>query len=318
MENLEFNHFSFTETPVQKLDFYSEKYSAEVYVKRDDLFPAGGGGNKARMLQYILHDSLTLKYNTVVTAGGPASNFNRAMAMMCRKLHLNLKLITYTNCISDYNSDNAYLLSLLDTEFIKCQKSSVKETIDKYCSSLQKASIKYKFVYGGGKSQEAFYAFYKAVEYLQKQMDIPDAIFIACGTGTTLTGISTACNCFFPKTHIYAISIARTKETGFAILQENIKQINESNKHAFDLNNIRLLDCYLNGGYGDSCSKENSIIKEAAREDGLILDPIYTGKAFWGMDDIIMSNRNKFKGKKILFWHTGGVFNLLSNKVPLT
>lgn len=76
-------HFEFAPTPITRLNYFSEKFGTDLWAKRDDLFPSALGGSKVRMLQYILCPILKAGKKTVVTAGGPCSNFNRSIALLC-------------------------------------------------------------------------------------------------------------------------------------------------------------------------------------------------------------------------------------------
>lgn len=90
-------HLNFNPTPVNKLEYYSKKLGVNLICKRDDLFAEAGGGNKARMLQYILADVNPKNCDVLVTAGAPCSNFNRACALMCAKLGVLMHLVEYSD-----------------------------------------------------------------------------------------------------------------------------------------------------------------------------------------------------------------------------
>ena len=79
-------HLKFDVTPLEELSYYSRKFNVHCLCKRDDLFCKGGGGSKARMLQYILYPLYKEKINVLLTAGGPCSNYNRAAALLCAEM----------------------------------------------------------------------------------------------------------------------------------------------------------------------------------------------------------------------------------------
>lgn len=113
------NHLDFSPTPIHKLDFYCRKWGMDVWCKRDDLFVKAGGGSKARILQYILSPFVEDGIEVFITAGGPCSNFNRAAALMCAELGIKLKLVSYTEDISEYNiSLNHFITGLTDEDKI--------------------------------------------------------------------------------------------------------------------------------------------------------------------------------------------------------
>lgn len=86
-------HLAFNSTKITELAYYSNKYRTHLFAKRDDLFDEAGGGNKARMLQYILSEVSPENCDVIVTAGGPNSNFNRACALMCARLGILMHLV---------------------------------------------------------------------------------------------------------------------------------------------------------------------------------------------------------------------------------
>ena len=140
-------HFSFSPTPIMSLPYFSNKYGVELYVKRDDLFPSALGGSKSRMLQYILYPLIKKGIKTLVTAGGPCSNFNRAIALLCAEYGLKLKLISYTDDIKEYTTSlNNYIVGVTDCEYIYCKKSEVPETVSKVMENSDKLT---NFIYGG-------------------------------------------------------------------------------------------------------------------------------------------------------------------------
>lgn len=147
-------HFPFYPTPITKLPYFSDKYGVNIWVKRDDLFPKALGGSKVRMLQYILYPLVKKGIKTIVTAGGPCSNFNRAMALMCAELKLGMKLVSYTDEPNEYKTAlNHYLVNLSGCEFIFCKKTDVADTIQIVMNDTDDDAA---FVYGGGNLWKEF------------------------------------------------------------------------------------------------------------------------------------------------------------------
>ena len=215
-------HLDFLPTPISKLDYYSRKLECNIFCKRDDLFAEAGGGNKARMLQYILAEVNPLNCDVLVTAGGPCSNFNRACALMCAKLGVPMHLVEYTDMPEEFNTSlNYFLCNLADIRKTRCDKNNVPSTIKKVVQSYQDQNV--KTIYGGGKSLEGIYSYYDAVYELSNQIETIDHVFVSCGTGTTLTGICAGMNKFFPNAQVHAISVARTFEVEKPTLEDDMK-----------------------------------------------------------------------------------------------
>ena len=304
-------HFSFSPTPITSLPYFSEKYNVEILVKRDDLFPSALGGSKARMLQYILYPLLSGGAKSIVTSGGPCSNFNRALALLCANYGLKMILVSYTDEPSEYDiSLNNFIVSQTNCEYVFCKKTEVPKTIEKVLKQCDKATT--RFIYGGGKSLQGVFAYYDAVKELKTQTDHIDELFVACGTGTTLTGICAGMQKYFPKAKVHGISVARTYEAERSVLESDMGLLNHYLHEDFNFSNLIFYDEFLNGGYGKTSIEEIYTIKECIANEGFIIDPTYTGKAFWGMTSIL--KRGNYKNKRILFWNTGGLINLLSQK----
>ena len=306
-------HLDFSPTQISKLDYYSRMFECNILSKRDDLFTEAGGGSKARMLQYILADVNPSNCDVLVTAGGPCSNFNRACALMCAKLGVPMHLIEYTDMPEEFDTSlNYYLCNLAGIRKTRCKKTDVPSTIKQVVDSYQGKKV--KLVYGGGKSLEGIYAYYDAVSELSKQIDSIDHLFITCGTGTTLTGVCAGMKKYYPNAHIHAISVARTYDVEKTTLDEDMNILNAYLNTSFDFSNMSFYEDFLCGGYDLTSPELLQSIKECISNEGMLIDPIYTGKTFWGMTEIIDRNKELYRGKNIVFWNTGGLFNLLSSK----
>lgn len=306
------DHLSFQETPITHLPYFSKKYGINLFSKRDDLFLEGAGGNKARMLQYLLYD--LKNYDVLVTAGGPCSNFNRACALMCAKLGVPMHLVEYTDNPEEYEmSLNYFICTLCEIRKTRCGYDDVASTIEKVLNDYKCRGLKAKFIYAGGKSLEGFYAFYDAVRGIKEQRIEFDHVFLACGTGTTLTGICAGMQEFYSGVKVHAISVARKWESEKTVLDEDMSLLNDYLKSNYDFSNLSFYDEFLCGGYSKYSEQLFSVIKESISNEGMIIDPTYSGKAFYGMTRLFEQSK-AFKGERVLFWNTGGLFNLLSIK----
>lgn len=309
------NHFDFEITPIEKLGYFSKKWNVDLLCKRDDLFSKAGGGSKARMLQYILFGLNKSNCDVLVTAGGPNSNFNRACALMCAQLGITMHLVEYTDEPIQFESSlNYYVCKLAGVRTTRCEKKDVPQTIEEVLNQYKGKGVKVSYIYGGGKSLQGFFAYYDAVQELYNQgMRDLDYVFVACGTGTTLTGICAGMQKYYPKAQVHGISVARNNEDEMPVLQDDIKQLNDFLHASYDFKNLILHDEFLCGGYSHATEELKSIVRECISHEGIVIDPTYSGKAFYGMSSIIKDSTG-FDYKKILFWNTGGIFNLLSDR----
>lgn len=127
-----------------------------------------------------------------------------------------------------------------------------------------------------------------------------------------MTGICAGMQKYFPKAKVHGISVARKYEAECPVLESDMELLNHYLHEDFNFSNLTFYDEFLNGGYGKTSLEEIYTIKECIANEGLIIDPTYTGKAFWGMTSIL--KRSNCKNKRVLFWNTGGLINLLSQK----
>ena len=265
------------------------------------------------MLQYILAD--VSDYDVVVTAGGPCSNFNRACALQCAEAGIPMHLITYTEHPEEFaTSDNLFICKLADVKMTRCEKTRVAQTIQEVVASYRRKGLKVKSVYGGGRSVEGIYAYYDAVKELLSQLpagETIDKLFVACGTGTTVSGIMAGFQRLSPSTEIHAISVARQVSAEMPVIEENLKMLGTCLGKEFDTRNLRFHDEFILGEYGATNEALLSFIKTTVSATGVLIDPIYTGKALWGMSQCLSDGDNP---ARTLFWHTGAVYTLLSNQ----
>ena len=309
------DHLPFSPTPLEPLRYFSSRLGCNLIAKRDDLFEKAGGGSKARMLQYILADLSPENCDVFLTAGGPCSNFNRAAALMCGEIGLRMSLVEYTDEPDEYSTAlNSFVTGLAGVEKTSCDRGHVPETIRLVEDDLERRGLRYRFCYAGGKSLEGIYAYYDAVREVYEQGARIDHLFVACGTGTTLTGICAGMAKYYPKAQIHAISAARSLEAEMPVLEEDMTALNAHLGTAYGFDNLHFYADYLCGGYARYSETLLDTVKECISHEGMIVDPTYSGKAFWGMVDIMKANPSLFKDKNVLFWNTGGLFNLLSVK----
>lgn len=282
-------------------------------MKRDDLFMLAGGGSKARMLQYILANVTPSNCDVIVTAGGPCSNFNRACALQCANLGIKMHLISYTDHDDEYNKAmNFFICTLSGVKITYCKKSDVAETVNNVMSEYHSNGIRAINIYGGGRSLEGIYAYYDAVKELATQLngDLPRNVFVACGTGTTTAGLMAGFQEISPMTRVHAISVARKWADEKPIIEENLQWLSDYTHHDYNLSNLHFHDEYIMGEYGTVTRELLGFIKDFTSRTGILIDPIYSGKAFYGMSKI-MEHKDC---SDTMFWHTGALYTLLSNR----
>lgn len=283
---------------------------------RDDLFPSIGGGSKARKAKayetYLKYNG----YNAIVTCGGIQSNHNRAMALMCArngwKCHLCIQG-TEDRFINENGNALLVRLSGAECEFITPEETSI--AMDRAMHHLQKKGYNPYYVIGGGHNIPGGTCFVDAIKELKFQCDKkgykPDYIFLASGTGSTQAGIVVGLDIVgWGDVKCVGISVARQYERGkqaivdFANMLATHYGINKdySDKIVFKTE-------YLCGGYEQYSLELHNYLKNAMSHTGLLFDTTYSGKGFYGMMQEI--KKLNIQDKNIIFWHTGGIMNLM-------
>ncbi|WP_175574401.1 1-aminocyclopropane-1-carboxylate deaminase/D-cysteine desulfhydrase [Algoriphagus marinus] len=297
-------------TPLQYSHYLSSLTETEFYLKREDLFPEGGGGNKARMIALILKKAKDQNANYIVTAGGPHSNFNRALALMSKKMGFKLRIVLYDNNPHIHQESlNKRICDQTGAEYSFCNSDEVSERIKEEMTKLKNAGEIPFFIYGGGKSYEGIKAYAEVVQEINTQID-PELIATTFATGTTFSGLLAGVQMYLPSTDLLGLSIARTNEISVPIIAQNLLEFFESKTPPVSSFRIKdqILDQYTFGGYGKSNHELRNFIRETMKNTGLILDEIYVGKALFGLTEYLKNN-TKYKNKKVVFLLTGGIFN---------
>ncbi len=283
----------------------------DLRIKRDDLYPATGGGNKARIIEYILREMVAQGQDVLVTNGGPQSNNARASAVLAATLGIKCHLVIVLEPgISYPDTGNILLMRLSGATIEFCQKNQLAEHMDKAVEYYKNLGHNPRYVWGGGHCLAGTTAFFDASAEAQTQCGNwqPDFLILASGTGTTLAGLATGyAN---STTQIIGISVARDTTRGSHITSESVTEylnsvVTGAKKTSID---IDFRDDWTDGGYERTSPQLLEIIEKSATA-GVFVDPTYSGKALHGLVELVKRGEIP-SGSRVLFWHTGGLMNL--------
>ena len=288
-------------TPVIQIP--DEKNS--IYIKRDDLFPFSFGGNKVRIALEFINDMKKQGKDCIVGYGNARSNLSRALANLCYQFKIPCHIISPADedgtRIDTYNSK---MVLSCDAKFHYCRKTNVKETVESVLNDIRKEGLKPYYIYGDstGKGNEhtPMLAYAKLYEEIKGQYDY---IFLATGTGMTQGGLLAGKAINNGTEKIIGISVARSAAQEIEVLLKSLECFSDRIQKIENYE-INVEDAYLCDGYGTYNRQIEKTIHQQLTCNGMPLDPTYTGKAFWGMQDYL--NRKCITGKKVLFIHTGG------------
>lgn len=285
-------------------------------IVRDDLYPFVGGGSKARKAvayeQFLRENG----YNAVVTCGGIQSNHNRAMALMCAKngwkCHLCIQG-TKERFMSEKGNALLDRLSGAECELIHPEDTSV--AMDRAMDKLKAEGYSPYYVIGGGHNLPGGICFVDAVRELKRQCEAqgykPDYVFLASGTGSTQAGIVVGLDLVgWSDVKCVGISVARQQERGKQVIAEfaNMLAAHYGVKKDYTDRIIFITD-YLFGGYEKFTPEMKAYLDNATAHTGLVFSTTYSGKGFYGMMKEI--EKQGLRDKNIVFWHTGGLMNVM-------
>lgn len=302
-------------TPLHPLKQIGKELGVDLWVKRDDLCTVPGGGSKLRKMKRIL-DAAPPLTDSLITNGGTQSNHARVVAILAAQRGLKAHLILHGNPKELENPRGNLLLMLLagaEVQIVPPEEIGV--SLEATFEELRTEGFHPYLIEGGGHSLEGALALANAVEELASQCStrewIPDFIIHASGTGGTQAGILAGLDLVGWPTEVIGISVARGAERGSKIVSDLYTELRTQLKISRTIRRVDFRDNWVGSGYGKALPEARCIIQKVCTLEGLPLDPTYTSKAMVALFDLVNDGIIP-KGAKVLFWHTGGLLNLLS------
>ncbi len=302
-----------TPTPIEPLRRLTTFLDGpELWIKRDDQTGIATGGNKVRKLRFLLADAIRAEADVILTAGAIQSNHVRQTAAMAAHLGLSCILILKGNPPKKLKQGNYLLDHILGAEIHWSGEKTLTDTMDEKAKELQTMGRKPYIVPFGGSNALGVCGYVSAMAELYQQIPTTDKYFdvivIASGSGGTQAGLIVGAHALGCSSIIQGISIfepAATLRKSIAHLATDCASLLEIDFTCTE-ENVVLNDTYLGGGYGVVGDLEREAIALAGQTEGLLVDPVYTGRALGGMIDMIRKAVLS-KGQRVLFWHTGGI-----------
>jgi D-cysteine desulfhydrase len=298
-------------TPVDELPRLSEFLGGpRILVKRDDLTGLALGGNKARKLEFLVAEAQAKGARTLVTAGAAQSNHCRQTAAAAARLGMDCVLVLNGEAPSS-PSANILLDEILGARIVWVAQRSEREAVQhRVFDELAAAGKAPYFVPYGGSSPTGAFGYAFAVEEVLAQGIKADWMLFGTSSGGTHAGLVLGSRIFGYRGRVLGISI----DESVAWLQSRVSTLASEAAGLLGLPgadagftpaDVEATDAYCSAGYGVLTDQEREAIHLFARHEGLLLDPVYTGRAAAGMIDLI--RRGTFRrDETILFWNTGG------------
>ena len=304
----------FFPTPVVELTRLSEHLEGpRIFMKRDDQSGVALGGNKVRKLEYLVGEALDQQADTLVSGGAAQSNHCRQTAAAAAMKGLGCHLALGGEA-PEHLEGNLLLNAFFDAKIHWCGELRKGETIPDICNVLVKEGKKpYVVPYGGSNATGAL-GFVDAVTELKQQFALCHSslthIVFASSSGGTHAGLMIGAYLNGLDVDLIGIGIDKEEMEGRPLEQYILDLANEvatchGIEETFTRDHLDLLMTYIGAGYGVVGHPEQEAIRLTASLEGILLDPVYTGRAMGGLIDLIRKGRFA-ASDNVLFWHTGG------------
>ena len=311
---------SHTPTPLWRHDALDVLVGAAVWVKRDDMTGGVEAGNKIRKLEYLLADAQTQGATVVVTCGGLQSNHARATAILARQIGMRAVLLLRSAQVEpapELNAGNAFLDAMVGAEVRHITPDQYRQRgalMDEIAREFTAAGERPYVIPEGGSSGLGALGYIDAMAELRAQLDAGDAgaparfdaVVHACGSGGTAAGVALGAGHYAIADRTLAIAVCDDRAYFEPLIARIIAEAQALFGAAISPGTLHVLDAFKGPAYGEPSEDQARFMIAVARACGLVLDPVYSGKALYGLA------RMQPKPSRVLFIHTGGLPGLLA------
>lgn len=306
-------------TPLIPLTRLSQQLGGPtIWIKRDDLTGSASSGNKVRKLEFLLQDAIDQGCDTVITSGGVQSNHCRSTAILCAQLGLKCHLILR----ADRDAapiGNLLLDQLAGAEISHFSKQDYNADLqgifrrlsDNYAAIGSKAYC----IPTGGSNGVGVWGYIRCAEELKADFAHhgiqPTAIVHATGSAGTQAGLSVANKMLGLNTQVWGMAVCDDNQWFIDRVRSDLVEWQQRYQIDIDLDAVEIncIDDYAGPAYGVAIPEVFTLIQQVARTEGVVLDPVYTGKGFYGLVEEIKKGRWQ-AGEDVVFIHTGGIFGM--------
>ncbi|XP_024954186.2 putative D-cysteine desulfhydrase 1, mitochondrial isoform X1 [Citrus sinensis] len=298
-----------------------ERICYVLLLQRDDLSGMQLSGNKVRKLEFLMADAVAQGADCIITIGGIQSNHCRAAAVAAKYLNLDCYLILRTSKVL-VDQDPGLTGNLLVERLVGAHIELIsKEEYSKIGSVTLTNILKEKLLKEGrrpyvipvgGSNSIGTWGYIEAIKEIEQQLQTGtggvkfDDIVVACGSGGTIAGLSLGSWLGTLKAKVHAFSVCDDPDYFYDYTQGLLDGLNAG----VDSHDIVNIQNSKGLGYAINTSEELNFVKDIAAATGVVLDPVYSGKAAYGMLNDMAQNPKKWEGRKVLFVHTGGLLGL--------
>lgn len=301
--------FAILPTPVYKLENISRECGKNIYIKRDDMTGVALGGNKVRKLEFLLADAKEKGVDVVLTAGGPQSN--HAMLTAACAARIGMKAILVLKQRGELTGGNLILDDIFGAEVRMVDTDTYDDVyaeMERIMDQLRGEGHTPYFIPVGGSVPMGSLGYVNcALEIANQAQSLGvkfDSIVSATGSGGTYAGLTYGAKLYMPGTRSVGIGVCDDPFADIAFdLMNGVKELMESDIPV-EREDIHI-QYHIGPGYAIPSEEGCAAVRRLARSEGILVDPVYTGKALAGFFRLL--EEGYFEGDEdILFLHTGG------------
>lgn len=304
-------------TPLEELPRFSEQIGTRIRIKRDDLLPLGG--NKMRKLDYLMEDALRAGADTLITASTNQCCHNSMLALLANREGLKCKVIMESWGDTRYRYETAANHEMMEL----CGPEQVAVVTDVPSGPVEAMPLAQRmaeetrhaggtpyFMPRGGAGALGAVGYVRCAAELLEQWgeDVPDAVVCPCGIGGTQAGLTVGLRLLGSEVPVIGIGVTgKDRPTMEQSVRQQCRELTEfleADPIAEDA--VSCVEGYSGGGYGQSCAPQREVMGLLARSEGILTDPVYSGKALYGLCGIAKAEDRPGPGG-LVFLHTGGL-----------
>lgn len=309
-------------TPLERMERLEEHLRQQypqvpaLWIKRDDCTGLATGGNKTRKLEFLVGDAIERGADTLVTAGAVQSNHTRQTAAAAAAVGMDCKLILERRQVRDddyEHSGNVLLEKLLGAQIVDRVPggADIPAAMDELATSLQDRGRTPYVIPGGGSNPVGALGYVACAEELESAATAVDWVVHTTGSCGTQAGLVAGFSAFHSKAKVLGITNRRAATAQIDAVKTLTLRTADllGTGDTIDHDSIRVDDRWIGGGYGVPTDEMLAAMRLLARLEGIVLDPVYTGKGFAGLLGNI-ADGTFAEDDNVVFLHTGGVAGL--------
>jgi D-cysteine desulfhydrase len=321
-------------TPLRRTAALDAWIGREVWIKRDDMTGGAEAGNKIRKLEFLLADALAKKATVVLTCGGIQSNHARATAIVCAELGLRSVLFLRVDASSASGPTNAaprdrlplvgnVLLDRMvgaELRLISPADYAARAAVMEAAAlDLARRGERPYVIPEGGSNGLGAMGYVEAMREVRAQMDLGiagaperfDVVVLACGSGGTAVGTALGAARFGVADNVHAFAVCDDRAYFEGVAERILAEARAYDADLAPPAALRFDDSAKGPAYGVMTAEQKKFLVTTATKTGLVLDPVYTGKALFGTREAVRRG-DISPSAKVLFLHTGGLPGLLA------